>query len=56
MDLPTEITIRKSGLACPHSGIWESIGNFKTTCPISKGSEMPNYGGKKIEWKLILKC
>lgn len=26
-----------SGLPCPKSGIWESMGNFKTTCTISKG-------------------
>ncbi len=42
-----------TGLPCPKSGIWESMGNFKTTCTIFKGSKMPDYCGEKIKWILI---
>ncbi len=42
-----------SDLPCPVSGIWESMGNFKTTCPISKGTLMPLYGNQKTIWRLI---
>ncbi|WP_261511777.1 hypothetical protein [Chryseobacterium paludis] len=45
--------IRPTGSPCPASGIWESMGNFKTTCPIAKGTRMPDYCGKKVNWKLI---
>ncbi|MBV6880460.1 hypothetical protein NG800_013945 [Epilithonimonas ginsengisoli] len=42
-----------TGLPCPESGIWESMGNFKTTCPIMKGSKMPDYCGLKVKWRLL---
>lgn len=45
-----------TGLPCPKSGIWESVGNFKTTRTISKGAKMPHYCGEKIKWILILHC
>ncbi|MDQ0781366.1 hypothetical protein [Chryseobacterium sp. W4I1] len=45
--------ICSTGFLCPASGIWESIGAFKTTSPISKGTKMPAYCGKKIQWKLV---
>ncbi|MGH1517096.1 hypothetical protein [Chryseobacterium sp. JK1] len=45
--------ICKTGLPCPQSGIWESMGNFKTTCTISRGSKMPYYCGEKVQWVLI---
>ncbi|SIO09498.1 hypothetical protein SAMN05444409_1974 [Epilithonimonas zeae] len=48
--------ISKTDLPCPKSGIWESMGNFKTTCPISKGTKMPDYCGEKIKWRLIMAC
>lgn len=45
-----------TGLPCPESGIWESMGNFKTTITIFKGERMPEYCGRKIKWKLIIIC
>ncbi|NML70774.1 hypothetical protein HHL23_13355 [Chryseobacterium sp. RP-3-3] len=53
MNLCTKPIIRTTGLHCPISGIWESIGSFRTTCPIAKGSKMPDYCGKKVQWKLV---
>lgn len=41
---------------CPISGIWQSVGNFKTTLPAKKGCKMPAYCGKKMDWVLILAC
>ncbi|WP_175548901.1 hypothetical protein [Chryseobacterium sp. OV279] len=49
----TSIITCSTGLPCPASGIWESIGSFKTTRPIAKGNKMPDYCGKKVSWKLI---
>lgn len=45
-----------TGQPCPIGGIWQSMGNFKTTYPAMKGCKMPHYCGKKIEWVLILEC
>jgi len=45
-----------TGLPYPKSGLWESVGNFKTTRTISKGVKMPHYCGEKIQWILILHC
>ncbi|QBO59341.1 hypothetical protein [Chryseobacterium salivictor] len=56
MNSSAKTMIRATGLSCPTSGIWESMGNFKTTSPIAKGSPMPDYCGKKIQWKLIQIC
>ncbi|MDP9955162.1 hypothetical protein J2X97_000799 [Epilithonimonas hungarica] len=42
-----------SGHICPTSGIWESIGNFKTTCLVSQGHKMPYYCNQKTIWMLI---
>jgi len=42
--------------ACPISGLWESLGNFKTSCVITKGVKMPDYCGTVIHWKLIYRC
>lgn len=47
---------RLTGLSCPISGIWETAGSFKTTCPIAKGNKMPDYCGKRVPWKLIQIC
>lgn len=47
------IIICSTGSTCPTSGIWESMGNFKTTRPIAKGSKIPDYCGQKLKWKLI---
>lgn len=47
--------ICKTGSPCPESGLWESMGFFKTTIVISKKSKMPDYCGKKVVWKLIEK-
>ncbi|WP_165852246.1 hypothetical protein [Chryseobacterium pennae] len=52
----TKLLTQISGSSCPVSGIWESIGHFKTTCLIAKGYQMPDYCGKKIKWKLIQIC
>lgn len=43
-----------TGLPCPVSGIWESMGNFKTTVTLFKGELMPDYCGGKIIWKLLI--
>lgn len=51
----TSITA-STGLPCPKSGIWESMGNFKTHRPLSKGMKMPDYCGKKIKWRLVQVC
>lgn len=45
-----------TGLPCPESGIWESMGNFKTTVTLFKGEKMPDYCGRKIKWRLIEVC
>lgn len=45
-----------TGLPCPASGIWESMGNFKTTIILSKGETVPEYCGRKTSWKLIIAC
>ena len=45
-----------TGLPCPESGIWESMGNFRTTVTLSKGEMMPDYCGRKTKWKLIIAC
>lgn len=45
-----------TGLPCPASGIWESVGNFKTTIILSKGDTVPDYCGRKTSWKLIIAC
>ncbi|UZT98023.1 hypothetical protein ODZ84_00175 [Chryseobacterium fluminis] len=45
-----------TGKPCPESGIWESLGNFKTTITLFKGEPMPDYCGMKIKWKLIIAC
>lgn len=45
-----------TGLPCPESGIWESVGNFKTTVILTKGEKMPAYCGTKIKWRLIQIC
>jgi hypothetical protein len=42
-----------TGLPCPASGIWESMGNFKTTIALFKGELMPDYCGHKVRWKLL---
>lgn len=42
-----------SGQICPISGIWESLGNFKTTCLVSEGSRMPYYCNTKTIWMLV---
>ncbi|SHK85178.1 hypothetical protein [Chryseobacterium polytrichastri] len=52
-NLCTKSILRTTGTSCPISGIWESTGNFRTTCPVAKGSQMPKYFGKIIQWKLI---
>lgn len=48
--------ISKTGLPCPKSGIWESMGNFKTTCSISKGTKMPDYCGENTNMRLVIEC
>ncbi len=40
-------------LPCPVSGIWESMGNFKTTCTMMMGCKMPYYCNQKTVWRLI---
>ncbi|MCD9855766.1 hypothetical protein LUD75_13665 [Epilithonimonas sp. JDS] len=45
-----------TGLPCPESGIWESMGNFRTTVILYKGEIMPLYCGGKIKWRLIQIC
>lgn len=45
-----------TGLPCPESGIWESMGNFRTTIALYKGEPMPGYCGKDIRWRLIQVC
>lgn len=45
-----------TGLPCPKSGIWESMGNFKTTITLFKGEPMPEYCGWKIKWRLVQVC
>lgn len=45
-----------TGSPCPQSGIWESVGNFKTTITVCKGDVMPDYCGLKTKWKLIMMC
>ncbi|WP_188618750.1 hypothetical protein [Cloacibacterium rupense] len=47
--------ICKTGAPCPESGLWESMGFFKTTIVISKKSKMPDYCGKKVSWRLLMK-
>ncbi|WP_165570254.1 hypothetical protein [Chryseobacterium sp. FH1] len=42
-----------TGNICPVSGIWESIGNFKTTCLVSQGNRMPYYCNQKTIWMLV---
>lgn len=56
MNLQTSMLTRKTGLPCPVSGIWETMGSFKTSSPIAKGREMPEYCGCKITWKLVQIC
>ncbi|MBP1165249.1 hypothetical protein REB14_03390 [Chryseobacterium sp. ES2] len=51
----TSITV-VTGLPCPKSGIWESMGNFKTTVTLFKGEPMPEYCGWKIKWRLVQVC
>lgn len=51
---PSLITC-KTGAPCPVSGLWESMGFFKTTVVFSKRSKMPDYCGRKVTWKLIEK-
>ncbi|SMO72111.1 hypothetical protein SAMN06265171_105206 [Chryseobacterium rhizoplanae] len=53
MDPHTSISVF-TGLPCPASGIWESMGNFKTTVPLLKGDIMPEYCGVKTYWKLLI--
>ncbi len=43
----------ETGSPCPVSGIWESLGLFRTTIVVSKSSKMPHYCGKKVVWKLV---
>lgn len=45
-----------TGLPCPESGIWESMGNFRTTIALLKGELMPDYCGKDMKWRLIRAC
>ena len=52
---PTSISI-VTGLPCPESGIWESMGNFRTTVILFKGEKMPDYCGRNIKWRLIQIC
>ena len=52
----TSNIISTSGLPCPKSGIWESMGNFKTRTPLARGEKIPHYCGAKIKWKLIQIC
>ncbi|WP_165592836.1 hypothetical protein [Chryseobacterium sp. JAH] len=42
-----------TGQPCPISGIWQSMGYFKTTVPLSKGMKMPSYCGTKVRWVLV---
>lgn len=44
---------RVTGQSCPASGMWESLGNFKTTVFLAKGYKMPDYCGEKVVWKLV---
>ncbi|TQM21071.1 hypothetical protein FB551_0752 [Chryseobacterium aquifrigidense] len=45
-----------TGSPCPTSGIWESVGSFKTTIALMEGAEMPPYCGRKVLWKLLIAC
>ncbi|MCX8525901.1 hypothetical protein OF897_18460 [Chryseobacterium formosus] len=47
-------TVSSTGQPCPTSGLWQSMGHFKTTIPMKSGNEMPSYCGSPIEWILIL--
>lgn len=51
--IPHTSLTASTGLTCPQSGLWESMGNFKTTCLIAKGHKMPDYCGCRVKWKLI---
>lgn len=52
--IPHTYILIATGLPCPASGVWESMGNFKTTITIMKGEVMPAYCGRKTCWKLLL--
>ncbi len=54
--IPHNTLTAASGVPCPQSGIWESVGNFKTTVTLYKGEPMPDYCGLKTFWKLLLPC
>lgn len=45
-----------TGKPCPTGGIWESMGNFKTTVTLCKGEPMPKYCGFRIHWMLVTKA
>lgn len=51
---PHTTTVSTTGQPCPASGLWQSMGYFKTTIPIKSGKEMPSYCGRTVEWILIL--
>lgn len=42
-----------NGEPCPVSGLWETVGNPRTTRLICKGELMPDYMGKAVQWQLI---
>ncbi|WP_454047528.1 hypothetical protein [Chryseobacterium sp. Marseille-Q8038] len=48
--------IIESGMACPVSGIWKTIGPLTTTIPVNEKSAMPTYCGVKVFWILLYHC
>lgn len=47
-------TISTTGQPCPASGLWQSMGYFKTTVPVKAGRAMPDYCGIHVDWMLLV--
>ena len=45
-------TRKRTGEACPESGIWKSGDSPSTTAPIAKGNTFPPHHGKAVYWIL----
>ena len=47
------IQLVASGESCPWSGEWEVVGRGRSRCIVSRGQDMPLYGGCIVLWRLL---